>query len=107
VDEECSIQVKKRRSTMANLKARNVKKCVSILKSFIDESPALDKEKAILALAQLQNITAGDDTTSPACVVIPRIDGIETLALGCNGRPKVDGSPIFGPVCTSQPKAYG
>jgi hypothetical protein len=49
---------------MNNLKVENSKKCLSILRQFIEEtpSPGKSKEMAILALHQLQKITAGTDT---------------------------------------------
>jgi hypothetical protein len=91
---------------MAKLKAENVEKCVSILKGFIDDSPAVDKEKAILALEQLQKITAGMDMAGFGCDGHKPVISV-TLAPGCQGKPKVDGAEIFGPICASQPKAHG
>jgi hypothetical protein len=66
---------------MSHLKTDNLKKCVSLLREFIDGagSTAEKKEIASLALAQLQNITAG-----------------KTLTFSCTYRPRVDGSPISG-----------
>jgi hypothetical protein len=69
---------------MAKLRAENVKKCVSILKDFIAGSSSGDKQKAILALEQLQKITAGTDTQTPGCLGRPRIDGGS-----CGKRPSV------------------
>ena len=62
---------------MSHLKKEMANKCVSLLREYIDESPLSDKKKtAVLALEQLQKITAG---TSPSenfgCGIIPRIDG--------------------------------
>ena len=67
---------------MSKLKKENVKKCVSLLREFVEESSALDnkKERAILALDQLQKITAGTD---PA---IARGD----VSFFCLGRPRAD-----------------
>jgi len=49
---------------MSQLKKENLKKCVSLLREFVEESAALDnkKQRAILALNQLQKITAGADS---------------------------------------------
>ncbi|MGD2090816.1 MAG: hypothetical protein PVH61_31880 [Candidatus Aminicenantes bacterium] len=49
---------------MSKLKKENVKKCVSLLREFVEESSSHDsqKQRAILALNQLQKITAGTDT---------------------------------------------
>ena len=46
---------------MGRLKVENLKKCVSFLKEFIDESSEADNKKGIakLALEQLEKITAG------------------------------------------------
>jgi hypothetical protein len=68
---------------MSRLKNENLKKCVSLLREFIDEttSSGEKKEMAILALHQLQNITAGSDPTGGG------------------------GSTILGPVCSSRPRA--
>ena len=59
---------------MGHLKKVNVKKCVSILRTFIDESREEDERKgvAIQALGQLQKITAGTDTLAPQCYGRPR-----------------------------------
>jgi len=68
---------------MGKLKKENVKKCVSLLREFVEESSAHDnkKERAILALNQLQEITAGNDSN---------ITAIGDVYLRCLGRPKVD-----------------
>ena len=67
---------------MSKLKKENLKKCVSLLREFVEESSALDnkKERAILALDQLQKITAGTDSNIARGVVY----------LFCVGRPRVD-----------------
>jgi hypothetical protein len=68
---------------MSRLKAENLKKCVSLLREFIDDASKEDnkKEIAILALNQLQRITAGSDP---------------------NGG---GGSTMGGPECFSRPRA--
>jgi hypothetical protein len=64
---------------MSRLKQDNVKKCVSLLREFIEGTQAANNRKAtaVLALNQLQEITAG---TPPdprlACNDTPRVDGI-------------------------------
>lgn len=67
---------------MSKLKKENVKKCISLLREFVEESSALDnkKERAVLALNQLQKITAGTD---PAF-------GIGNVFFQCLGRPRAD-----------------
>ncbi|UCH93931.1 MAG: hypothetical protein JSV88_27195 [Candidatus Aminicenantes bacterium] len=67
---------------MSELKKENVKKCVSLLRAFVEESSALDnqKQRAILALNQLQKITAGTDS------VIASGD----VFFLCLGRPRID-----------------
>jgi hypothetical protein len=59
-----------------------VKKCVSLLREFVEESSAIDnkKERAILALDHLQKVTAGTDSA------IARGD----VSFSCVGRPRVD-----------------
>ena len=68
---------------MSRLKDENLKKCVALIRDFIDEASTQGgkKEIAILALNQLQNITAGSDTTGGG------------------------GTTILGPVCSSRPRA--
>ena len=48
---------------MSHLKRENSKKCLSLLREFVEESTALDNKKgtAILTLSQLQKIIAGTD----------------------------------------------
>jgi hypothetical protein len=70
---------------MSRLKDENLKKCVSLIKEFIEEASTQDSKKAIaiLALNQLQNITAGSD---------PIGDGSKTvLGPECSSRPRADG----------------
>jgi hypothetical protein len=67
---------------MSKLKKENVTKCVSLLREFVEESSALEnkKERAILALNQLQRITAGTDSAEVVgnvsffCIARPRVD---------------------------------
>lgn len=68
---------------MSKLKKENLEKCVSLLREFVEESAALDnkKQRAILALNQLQKITAGTD---------PAIVG-GAVFFNCLGRPRLDG----------------
>lgn len=67
---------------MSKLKKEKVKKCVSILREFVEESSAVDnkKERAILALDQLQKISAGTDTAIT----------IGDVSFFCLGRPRID-----------------
>jgi hypothetical protein len=62
---------------MSHLKTENLKKCVSLLREFIDgaSSPGEKKEMAALALNQLQNITAGTNSQTFSCTYKPRVDG--------------------------------
>jgi hypothetical protein len=64
---------------MSKLKSENLEKCLSILRGFIDESQQDGKKGiAVLALDQLQRITAGDggggSTNGGDCESLPRID---------------------------------
>jgi hypothetical protein len=63
---------------MSNLKVENSKKCLSILRQFVEETSSSGKNKdlAILALNHLQKITAGTD------IVLSGID------FTCSGRPR-------------------
>jgi hypothetical protein len=61
---------------MSHLKDENLKKCVSLLREFIDGVPSSSKKGiAMLALDQLQKITAGTDTSELICATRPRVDG--------------------------------
>ena len=64
---------------MSQLKDENVKKCVSLLREFIEEASVQDNKKgvAILALNHLQRIKAGAEAAlqSPGCVYELRIIG--------------------------------
>jgi len=64
---------------MSRLKAKNVEKCFSLLREFIDEAEGLNNKKgiAILALNQLQKIAAGNGSQGPGeieslCIPRPR-----------------------------------
>jgi hypothetical protein len=48
---------------MSKLKVESSKKCLSILRQFVEEtsSPSKNKDLAILAINHLQKITAGTD----------------------------------------------
>jgi hypothetical protein len=63
---------------MSKLKVANSKKCLSILRQFVEEtsSPSKSKDLAILAIDHLQKITAGTD------IVLAGID------FTCTGRPR-------------------
>jgi hypothetical protein len=60
---------------MSHLKDESLKKCISLLREFIHESPAGKKGTAMLALEHLQKITAGTDTPVMTCATRPRADG--------------------------------
>ena len=72
---------------MSELKKENLTKCFSLLREFIDEAQTVNNKKgiAVLALNQLQQITAGSDDPpanppsapdfGPRCIDIPRADG--------------------------------
>jgi hypothetical protein len=69
---------------MSNLKAQNLKKCFSLLREFIDESSLHNKKGiALLALNQLQKITAGTSSTGSSDSSNPT-DGPRSL---CQSRP--------------------
>jgi hypothetical protein len=65
---------------MSNLKNDSVNKCISLLREYIDETSLTGKKEiAVLALSQLQQITAGTGAQEPTP--------------GCHGRPMVNASP--------------
>jgi len=72
---------------MKQLNGENVKKCMSLLKEFIDQSMTGDGQKriAVLALEQLQKINAGSGDTDKDNSVILGFDPL------CYGRPRADG----------------
>lgn len=63
---------------MSKLKVESSKNCLSTLRQFINDAPSSggSKEMAVLALAQLQKITAGTD------IVLTGTD------FTCSGRPR-------------------
>ncbi len=68
---------------MSHLKESNVNKCFSLLRGYFEGVTPDGKSKtAILALDQLQRITAGNGTGD---------DGNENS--GCNGRPRATENP--------------
>lgn len=64
---------------MSQLKKENVKKCLSLLREYIEESSNDKKERAVLALDQLQKITAGANSNNAVAFIF------------CLGRPRADG----------------
>ncbi len=69
---------------MRNLKSEVMNKCFSLLREFVNETPEINSRRgaAVLALDQLQRITAGtggDGETDPE------------LYSTCKGRPRADG----------------
>jgi hypothetical protein len=71
---------KNRRNKMSKLKHDSVTKCISLLREYIDETSLTGKKEiAVLALSQLQQITAGTDSQ------------VDTLR--CHGRPMVNVNP--------------
>jgi hypothetical protein len=60
---------------MSHLKDESLKKCVSLLREFIQEAPGGKKGIAMLALHQLQKITAGTNTSFLTCATRPRANG--------------------------------
>lgn len=66
---------------MSHLKDESLKKCVSLLREFVEESKAQDHKKgtAILTLNQLQKIIAGAD--SEAGVIVRTCTGKPILGM--------------------------
>ncbi|MCK5058112.1 MAG: hypothetical protein KAT34_15780 [Candidatus Aminicenantes bacterium] len=78
---------------MGNLKKENVTKCFSLLKEFIDGADPQNSNKgiAVLALDQLQKITAGtDNDLFSACIDLPRADVNPILETACIDLPRAD-----------------
>jgi hypothetical protein len=73
---------------MSRLKTTNSKKCFSILREFIADSPLIgsERERAILALEHLRKITAGT-------VDLDILGGSSDESAACVGRPRLDGTP--------------
>jgi hypothetical protein len=68
---------------MSHLKKEMANKCFSLLREYIDgESLSSKKESAILALEQLQKITAGTGSQDS------NDNGSTTTMLGCTARPR-------------------
>ena len=66
---------------MSRLKYENLKKCVSLLREFIDEAAEPNNKKVIakMALGQLQKIKAGISSPGvlgPMCSSRPRANGV-------------------------------
>ncbi len=69
---------------MSHLKKEMANRCFSLLREYIDEAPlSSKKETAVLALDQLQKITAGTGSQDSN-------NGSTTLILACVGRPRAD-----------------
>jgi hypothetical protein len=67
---------------MSHLKKEMANKCFSLLREYIDETPlSSKKETAVLALDQLQKITAGTGSQDTN-------NGSTTFILACIGRPR-------------------
>lgn len=76
---------------MSYLKNQNVNKCFSLLREYLDEGPVNTKKgAAILALDQLQKITAGTDSQGAS----PDSTNRESSTFICTGRPRLDGVPV-------------
>jgi len=73
---------------MSRLKTTNSKKCFSILREFIADSPLMgsERERAILALEHLRKITAGT-------VDLDILGGLSDESSACIARPRLDGTP--------------
>ncbi len=73
---------------MTNLKNENVNKCFSLLRDYITEASTNNKKEiAILALNQLQKITAGGKTEQIS------LHDISSGGSSCNGKPRSYASP--------------
>jgi hypothetical protein len=67
---------------MSRLKDENLKQCFSLLREYIEGTPQDSKKRiAILALDQLQNITAGGVS-------------VDYSRESCNGKPRAYESPF-------------
>lgn len=66
---------------MSYLKNQSIEKCFSLLREYIEETPyGRNKGGAVLALEQLQRITAGN--------------GGDQENVSCNDRPRANGSSL-------------
>jgi hypothetical protein len=86
---------------MNNLKNETVTKCFSLLREFIDETTGANSKKgvAILALTQLERVTAGSTSGSDPCIDTPLVDGAAgggESSSTCIDTPLVDGAPAPG-----------
>jgi hypothetical protein len=93
------------RKKMKDLKKATVTKCVSLLREFIEETQGKSnkKEFAVLALDQLQRVTAGITSGGdPICIETPLIDGAPSTSGSqstsggdpiCIETPLIDGAP--------------
>jgi len=71
---------------MSHLKKQNVKQCVSLLRDYIENTPSnCEKGGAILALNQLQNISAGTGSSNPAFE-----NNTTDEDPNCNGKPRAN-----------------
>ena len=67
---------------MSTLKKETLNTCFSLLREYIDNGPVnRQNEIARLALNQLREITAGEDTDQPD--------------LSCNGKPRANEDPVL------------
>ena len=74
---------------MSYLKNENLNQCFSLLREYLNEGPSNNKKgAAILALAQLQKITAGTVTQEAS----PDSSAPEASGLFCTGDPRLNGS---------------
>jgi hypothetical protein len=72
-----------RREKMSHLKKETVTRCFSLLREYINEaSLSSKKESAILALNQLQKITAGTGSQDSGN------SGITIVTLSCSWKPR-------------------
>lgn len=76
---------------MGRLRDENSKKCFSILREFIDDSPLVgsQKERAALALELLQKVAAGTGTRDSSNAG----DSTGESGSACISRPRAYGSP--------------
>ena len=85
---------------MSRLKEQNLNKCFSMLREFIEGTPqGNQKGMAILALKQLERITAGIENPEPQCIETPLADGIPMgteSSTQCIETPLADGTPPPG-----------
>jgi hypothetical protein len=74
---------KSKEGKMSQLKKEMANKCFSLLREYIDEAPlSSKKETAVLALDQLQKITAGTGSQNVTN------NGSTMVTLSCSARPR-------------------